>query len=102
LRSLVLLLSLAVWLTDAQAFFCFSFGGHARHRDYPLPAPWQPPPPMAYTTPAWNLPQAPESESLPPIRETKKSPDIIQGYRFRPLAGGQPALTPSPPADWRD
>ncbi len=102
LRTLTLVLALAGWHSGAQAFFCFTFGGHARHHDYPPLQPWRPPPPMALPALTWSPPPSRESETLPPIRETKKSPDIIQGYRFRPLDDDQPTLTATPPADWRD
>ncbi|MEJ2590140.1 MAG: hypothetical protein P8178_01870 [Candidatus Thiodiazotropha sp.] len=99
-----MILALALcWHSSAEAFFCFNFfmhgGGdgasHARRWPaYPPPPPY-PPPPMSAGV---NFDQA-----LPPIKREKRPPDLIDGYRFRPLEVNRTKpVSPPAPADWRD
>ena len=99
-----MILALALcWHSSAEAFFCFNFLMHgggdgpsdARHWPaYPPPPPYPPPPMSAGVN---------YDQTLPPIKREKRPPDLIDGYRFRPLEVNrtQP-VSPPAPADWRD
>lgn len=103
LRRIVILALALGWHASAEAFFCFSFlmhgGGESgadmrRWTAFPPPLPY-PPPPLATG--------ADPDRVLPSIRKIKQPPDIIDGYRFRPLEEHrkQPVI-PSVRVDWRD
>ena len=106
---LLVLLLLIVWQAPAYAFFCFTFGGQARHDNRFGVRAWQPPPPppqllmpnLSLQTARTQGPRG-SGDDLPPIRKTKKSPELIQGFRFRPLDEGPPQSAPIKPRDWRD
>ncbi len=107
MRPIVLIILIAGWQTTAQAFFCFNFGGHGRHDNRLAAWAWQPPPPPSQLYAAYPAVEQPQPLSdagreLPPIRETKKSPEIIQGYRFRPMLHHPVEPAVSTPRDWRD
>jgi hypothetical protein len=89
--------------TPAHAFFCFNFGSHAgnngygEHRRHPFLLPPPSPYPIALMRESVR-----DDDRLPSIRQEKQSPEIIQGYRFRPLDRTSPL--PEPPViqtDWR-
>ncbi len=89
--------------TPAHAFFCFNFGSHAgnngygEHRRHPFVLPPPSPYPLALMRESVR-----DDDQLPPIRQEKQTPEIIQGYRFRPLDRTSPL--PEPPViqtDWR-
>jgi hypothetical protein len=94
------------WQTQTQAFFCFTFGGQARHDSRLDARAWQPPPPpppqllSPYLSMQTLRTPVETGADLPPIRKAKQSPEIIQGYRFRPL--DRKRQEPIPPRDWRD
>jgi hypothetical protein len=83
LRTLLCLLLMLGWQTSAHAFFCFSFGDHARHDARR----WRPPPPplLAPYPRAARIPLRGDGSDLPPIRQNSRVPELIHGYRFRLL-----------------
>ncbi|MCU7844995.1 MAG: hypothetical protein KZQ93_14295 [Candidatus Thiodiazotropha sp. (ex Monitilora ramsayi)] len=102
-RLAVLILAL-YWIHPAEAFFCFTFGTHGGAGKQIKNHRWMPyrlPPPVTYNLPTFN----PEPESNPPlpaIRPEKSEPEIIQGYRFRPLVRREGRIPPSvPQTDWQ-
>ena len=106
MRLLLLLLLIFGWQQSAQAFFCINFEAHGRSDNRLAAWAWRPPPPppqlVHYYAPASQPLLAEEAgDDLPPIRSTKKSPEIIQGFRFRPLGETSPAAPLQPPADRR-
>ncbi len=104
MRLTLLLILILGWQQAAQAFFCFNFGTHSRNAPPRAYRTWYPPPPpsvMPYT-PAVQAPLMQTSEEeLPSIRGAKKSPEIIQGFRFRPLEESATGTVVESPADWR-
>jgi hypothetical protein len=103
LRRIMIMALALCWHGPAEAFFCFNFfmhGGGASGANirpwpaFPPPRPY-PPPPMASGA---NL-----DRELPSIRQVKRPPDVIDGYRFRPLDEDRTQPTaPSVRVDWRD
>jgi hypothetical protein len=86
----LLVVMLLCWLTPVQAFFCFSFGGHAKGKDrhgfgqhY-----FRAPPPPLFMPRVAERSQHEADIELPAIAPVKEMPVIIQGYRFRPLHQG--------------
>lgn len=108
MRLFILLLVTLSWQQTAQAFFfCINVDAHSRSDNRISAWAWRPPPPppqlVHFYAPGGYSPQTQEAEdTLPPIRRTKKSPEIIQGFRFRPLGESSPRTPLQPPADWRD
>ena len=108
MRLLVLFLVTLSWQQTAQAFFfCINVDGHGRSDNRVSGWAWRPPPPppqlVHYYAPGAYPQLTEETENpLPPIRRTKKSPEIIQGFRFRPLGESSPSVPLQTPADWRD
>jgi hypothetical protein len=93
----VFLIVLLSWLSPAQAFFCFSFGGHAKGNDrhnfrqhY-----FRPPPPLFAPRIAKRSRYKPDLE-LPAVTPAKEKSEIIQGFRFRPLNQGQQSEAKTP------
>ena len=106
MRLLVLFIVTLSWQQTAEAFFCFNFSAHGRNDNRLSSWAWQPPPPppqlvQHYSQGPYPLQFEEDADPLPPIRETKKSPEIIQGFRFRPLGDSAPSAPLQPPADWR-
>jgi hypothetical protein len=101
MERLVLLACIVCWMPPADAFFCFTFSGHssdrARFQRYPMPYYPIPPPYLYAATVA--TPQTERERDLPPIkaRAGRAMPELIGGYRFRPLARGEHQISPSPP-----
>ena len=107
MRLCLLLLLTLGWQQSAEAFFCINFDAHGRTDNRLAAWAWRPPPPppqlVHYYAPAIQpVLNEQTGDALPPIRSTKKSPEIIQGFRFRPLGESSPSTPLQPPADWRD
>ena len=88
---------LLFWTAQAGAFFCLSSNKNHHNRSHPPRlARMMPPPPFFPTRPVYqpvNRPIQPitETSELPRIIPTRSEPEIIDGYRFRPIR--QKALT---------
>ncbi|PVV21646.1 MAG: hypothetical protein B6D79_13745 [gamma proteobacterium symbiont of Ctena orbiculata] len=82
----ITLITLLCWIHPAQAFFCFSFGGHGKSKGHLTQRQhYFPPPPLLFAPPIANHSQLQKPQALPPIAPAKEQPVIIQGYRFRPV-----------------
>lgn len=105
LRRIAIVVLAISWHLPAEAFFCFNFGSHNagernfdyRHRMAYFPAPFAYP---ALAPPGQT--QVDFNQGLPTISREKQPPEIIQGFRFRPLEERE-SRPESPPlqTDWR-
>ncbi|MCU7813094.1 MAG: hypothetical protein KZQ77_17960 [Candidatus Thiodiazotropha sp. (ex Notomyrtea botanica)] len=85
-RLAVIVLALC-WHLPAEAFFCINFSSHGAGDNRFDARRWmafQAPPPIAYPAPLPSTRSEYETR-LPSIKPEKRQPEIIQGYRFRPL-----------------
>ena len=100
---LAILILVLCWIHPAEAFFCFTFGTQGGTGKKFKTSRWMPyriAPPFTYKLPAFN-PELEANPPLPAIRPEKSEPDIIQGYRFRPLVKRGDQIPPSvPQTDW--
>ncbi|MEW8029276.1 MAG: hypothetical protein AB2806_16265 [Candidatus Thiodiazotropha sp.] len=82
-----LMFTVLCWLHPAQAFFCISFGGHAKTKTQPSLRQhyYRPPPPLLLAPRITGQSQPEPVQAMPAIAPAEEEPVIIQGYHFRPL-----------------